>query len=61
VADTERRLRKLFGVPNPLGLIPGRVTYVIDREGVVRLAYSALFASDQHVSRALEAVAAPRT
>lgn len=58
VADTDRRLRKLFGVPNPLGLIPGRVTYVIDREGVVRLAYSALFASDQHVSRALEAVAA---
>jgi len=34
---------------------------VIDREGVVRLAYSALFASDQHVSRALEAVAAPGT
>jgi hypothetical protein len=27
----------------------------------VRLAYSALFASDQHVSRALEAVAAPGT
>ena len=61
VADTDRRLRKLFGVPNPLGLIPGRVTYVIDREGVVRLAYSALFASDQPVSRALEAVAAAGT
>lgn len=56
VADTDRRLRKLFGVPNPLGVIPGRVTYVIDRDGVVRLVYSALFASDEHVSRALEAV-----
>lgn len=56
VADTDRRLRKLFGVPNPLGVIPGRVTYVIDREGVVRLAYSALFASDEHVTRALAAV-----
>ena len=59
VADTDRRLRKLFGVRNPLGVIPGRVTYVIDREGVVRLAYSALFASDEHVQRALAAIGAP--
>lgn len=58
VADTDRRLRKLFGVSNPLGVIPGRATYVIDRDGVVRLAFSALFASDEHVRRALEAVAA---
>ena len=56
VADTDRRLRKLFGVPNPLGVIPGRVTYVIDRDGMVRLAYSALFASDEHVTKALAAV-----
>ena len=56
VADTDRRLRRLFGVPNPPGVIPGRVTYVIDRDGVVRLVYSALFASDEHVSRALAAV-----
>jgi peroxiredoxin Q/BCP len=58
VADTDRRLRKLFGVANPLGVIPGRVTYVIDRDGIVRLVYSALFASDDHVHRALEAVGA---
>lgn len=56
VADTDRRLRRLFGVVNPLGFIPGRVTYVIDRAGVVRLVYSALFASDEHVKRALAAV-----
>jgi peroxiredoxin len=29
---------------------------VIDRAGVVRLAYSALFASDDHVTKALAAV-----
>jgi len=56
VADTDRRLRRLFGVVNPLGVIPGRVTYVIDREGVVRLVYAALFASDAHVKQALAAV-----
>ncbi|MFM7245668.1 MAG: peroxiredoxin [Planctomycetaceae bacterium] len=58
VADTDRRLRRLFGVSNPLGVIPGRVTYVIDRDGVVRMLYSALFASDEHVQRALAAVGA---
>ena len=56
VADTDRRLRRLFGVVNPLGVIPGRVTYVLDREGVVRLVYAALFASDAHVKQALAAV-----
>ena len=58
VADTDRRVRKVFGVPNPLGVIPGRVTYVIDRDGIVRLVYSALFASDDHVREALAAVGA---
>jgi peroxiredoxin Q/BCP len=56
ISDHDRALRKLFGVPNPLGLIPGRVTYVIDRQGVVRLVFSALLASDDHVRRALAAV-----
>jgi len=37
-------------------VIPGRVTYVIDREGIVRLVFSALFASDAHVRQALAAV-----
>ena len=56
ISDHDRSLRKLFGVPNPLGFIPGRVTYVIDREGVIRMVFSAIFASDDHVEKALEAV-----
>jgi peroxiredoxin len=35
------------------------VTYVIDREGVIRLIYSALFASDDHVRKSLDAVKNP--
>jgi peroxiredoxin Q/BCP len=56
ISDHDRALRKLFGVPNPLGVVPGRVTYVIDRQGVVRLVFSALFASDGHVRKALAVV-----
>src|SRR5680860_266986 len=34
LADSDKKVRKMFGVPtNLLGLIPGRVTYVIDKEG----------------------------
>src|SRR6478672_2491762 len=33
LSDEGRRVRKSFGVPPKLGLIPGRVTYVIDRTG----------------------------
>lgn len=60
IADSDRALRRLFGVPNTLAILPGRVTYVIDREGVVRLVYSAMLASDEHVSRALAAISPPR-
>jgi peroxiredoxin Q/BCP len=56
VSDADGSLRKAFGVPKTLGLIPGRVTYVIDKEGVVRLSFSALFASDEHVRQALQAL-----
>jgi peroxiredoxin Q/BCP len=56
ISDEDGALRKLFGVPKTLGLLPGRVTYVIDKQGIVRLTFSAQFASDEHVRQALAAV-----
>jgi peroxiredoxin Q/BCP len=36
LADKDKTVRKLFGVPgNLFGLIPGRVTYIIDENGIV--------------------------
>ena len=57
ISDHDGSLRKLFGVPSALGLLPGRSTYVIDKDGIVRLIFSAQFASDKHVQQALNAVA----
>lgn len=57
ISDPDRRLRKLFGVPNPLGFLPGRVTFVIDKAGMIRLVFSALLVSDDHVKKALATVA----
>lgn len=56
LADADGALRKAFGVPKILGLLPGRVTYVIDKEGVVRHIFSAQFSADRHVSEALAVV-----
>lgn len=56
ISDQDRSLRRLYGVPNALGFVPGRVTFVIDKQGVIRLIFSALLASDPHVRKALEAV-----
>lgn len=57
LSDADGAWRTAFGVPKTLGLFPGRVTYVIDRAGIVRLVYSAQLASDEHVQQALRAIA----
>lgn len=56
ISDADGALRRAFGVPDVLGLVPRRATFVIDRDGVIRLTFSALLASDEHVQRALAAV-----
>ena len=56
LSDQDGSLRKAFGIPDTLGLIPKRVTFVIDREGIIRHVFSALFASHEHVRQAQQAV-----
>jgi peroxiredoxin Q/BCP len=55
--DTGGAVRKAFGVPKALGLLPGRVTYVIDRGGIVRLVFDSMFAPEKHVEAALQTLA----
>jgi peroxiredoxin Q/BCP len=57
LSDKGGRVRQLYGVNRKFGLLPGRVTFVIDRNGIVRHVYSALFESDKHVQEALSALA----
>jgi peroxiredoxin Q/BCP len=56
LSDRGGKVRKSFGVPSALGVLPGRVTYVIDREGVVRHVFSSMMNIGQHVSDALDTV-----
>ena len=56
VADPGGTVRKAYGVPATLGLLPGRVTFVIDREGIVRHVFNSQFKAAQHVAEALAAL-----
>ncbi|HIK17912.1 MAG TPA: peroxiredoxin [Leptolyngbyaceae cyanobacterium M33_DOE_097] len=56
LSDQGNRVRKAFGVPATLGLLPGRVTYVIDQAGVVRHVFNSQFNFKGHVEEALRVV-----
>lgn len=53
VSDTDSSVRKAYGVPATLGLLPGRVTYVIDKTGTVRHLFNSQFNPKKHVDEAL--------
>jgi peroxiredoxin Q/BCP len=56
LVDQGNALRRAFGVPSVLGLLPGRVTYVIDGAGVIRHVFNNLLDGPAHRREALEAV-----
>lgn len=56
LSDQGGQVRKSYGVPAVLGLLPGRVTYVIDRGGTVRHVFNSMTNINQHINDALEVV-----
>lgn len=53
LCDTNDSLRKIFGVPKFLGLLDGRVTYIIDKKGYIRHIYKDLLNGPAHIKEAL--------
>ncbi len=54
LSDTDNSVRKAYGVSGTLlGLLPGRVTFVIDQYGIVRHAFSSQLQIQQHIQEAL--------
>ena len=56
LSDADGSLRKSFGVPRTLGILDGRVTYVLDGDGVLRDVFASQFFPNHHVTRSLKAV-----
>jgi peroxiredoxin Q/BCP len=54
LSDTGNKVRKLFGVPKDFfGVLPGRVTYVVDKTGVVVYVFNSQTKATKHVDEAL--------
>jgi len=55
LSDSKNKIRKLFQVPrNLFGLIPGRVTFVINKNGTITGMYNSLPNATSHINFALE-------
>ncbi|MBX3026381.1 peroxiredoxin [bacterium] len=53
LADVGGEVRRQFKVPKSLGLLPGRVTFVIDKQGVIRHVFNSQLNATKHVDEAI--------
>jgi peroxiredoxin Q/BCP len=53
LSDRDGSVRARYGVAKTLGILPGRVTFLIDKQGIVRFVFASQFQPAQHVARAL--------
>jgi peroxiredoxin Q/BCP len=57
LADTNKAVRTLFGVPkSTAGLLPGRVTYVVNAKGKIIYIFESQFKPQKHIEEALKAL-----
>ncbi|KAF1887548.1 hypothetical protein Lal_00040602 [Lupinus albus] len=55
LSDEGDKVRKEWGVPSDLfGALPGRETYVLDKNGVVQLVYNNQFQPEKHIDETLK-------
>lgn len=55
LSDKSGVVRKLFNVPNEIfGIVPGRATYLFDKNGILIMQYNALFGAVDHVKQTLQ-------
>lgn len=54
LSDRSKKVAKSYGVSGFLGLLPGRETFVIDKEGVIRHHFSSQLQIGRHIDDALK-------
>jgi len=56
LSDAAGTVRKLYGVQSTLGIIPGRATFVIARDGRLKSTFISQFRPAHHVEKSLNSV-----
>lgn len=56
LTDADGRVAAAYGVKKTLGILPGRVSFVIDRDGVIQSVFDSQLRVRKHVTSALDVV-----
>jgi peroxiredoxin Q/BCP len=56
LSDPGGAVRASYGIRSTLGLLPGRATFIIDKEGRVRYVFESQLRPHEHVKRAIQIV-----
>ena len=56
LSDEKGEVRKLYKTASTAGIIPARVTFVIDKQGVIRSVFSSQLDAKKHIEEALKIV-----
>ncbi len=56
LSDADGAVRKLYGISASFGLVPGRVTFVVDKEGIIKYVFSSQLQPARHAEEALRAL-----
>lgn len=56
LSDADGAVQQLYGVRKTLGIFRGRVTFVIDRQGIIRRRFSSQLNPTRHIAEALPVV-----
>lgn len=54
LSDTGSKVRKLYNIPNSFLFIPGRVTFIIDKQGIIRFIFNSQLQAEKHVQEAIK-------
>jgi thioredoxin-dependent peroxiredoxin len=54
LSDKDKMIAGLYGVGKSMGILPGRVTFIIDKQGIIRGIYSSQINFRKHIDEALE-------
>jgi len=57
LSDEGGKVRSQWGVPSTAGFVPGRVSYVIDKKGIIRNIFNSQFQATKHVEEAKKVLA----
>ena len=56
MSDPDGTVQSVYGVKSLFGILPGRITYVIDKQGIIQHVFSSRVDMEKHVTATLKVI-----